>query len=56
MPQQLLSDLDLGVELRTRPTASYTPWLRDGKAGGLLVDRPDGKATQASLRDAMPRS
>ena len=56
MPQRLLRDLDLGVELRPRRTASYTPWRRDGRAGGLLVVRPDSKATQASLREPMPRS
>ena len=51
MPQQLLRELDLGVELRPRSTASYTPWLHDGESGGLLVERPEGKATRAALRE-----
>jgi phytoene dehydrogenase-like protein len=51
MPEQLIRDLDLGVELRSRSTASYTPWLRDGEAGGLLVERPEGEGTRASLRE-----
>ena len=29
----------------SRATASYTPVLRDGRAGGLLVERPEGEAT-----------
>lgn len=51
MPEQLISDLDLRVELRSRATASYTPWLRDGRAGGLLVERNQGAGTRESLRE-----
>ncbi len=51
MPQQLITDLGLGLELRSRTTASYTPWLRDGRSGGLLVERPEGEGTRASLRE-----
>jgi len=49
MPTQLARELELGVELRSRATASYTPWERDGVAGGLLVERPEGAATRASF-------
>lgn len=50
MPQALVDDLGLDVELRSRPTASYTPVLRDGAAGGLYVEREEGEATRASFR------
>ncbi|GAB4085233.1 NAD(P)/FAD-dependent oxidoreductase [Myceligenerans cantabricum] len=43
---------DLGLDLRTAPrvTASYTPVVRDGLPGGLLVERPEGPATAAAFR------
>ncbi|KQZ67480.1 phytoene desaturase family protein [Nocardioides sp. Root151] len=50
MPQELVSDLGLSLDLRSRTTASYTPWLRDGRAGGLLAERPEGKATRKSFK------
>ena len=49
MPQQLVADLDLDISLAPRTTASYTPTMRDGKPGGLLVERPEGPATAASF-------
>ncbi|WP_210648825.1 NAD(P)/FAD-dependent oxidoreductase [Nocardioides sp. SYSU D00065] len=51
MPEQLMADLDLDVRLVSRTTASYTPWTRAGRTGGLLVERPEGAATRASFRD-----
>ncbi|WP_241005163.1 NAD(P)/FAD-dependent oxidoreductase [Nocardioides sp. zg-1228] len=51
MPQQLMADLDLDVRLASRTTASYTPWTRAGRDGGLLVERPEGEATRASFRE-----
>ncbi|WP_067428610.1 phytoene desaturase family protein [Nocardioides jensenii] len=50
MPQELVSDLGLSLDLRSRTTASYTPWLRDGRAGGLLAERPEGRATRKSFK------
>jgi phytoene dehydrogenase-like protein len=50
MPESLMADLDLDVTLASRTTASYTPWVRDGRHGGLLVERPEGDATRASFR------
>lgn len=47
MPQQLIDDLGLRLELRSRDTASYTPY--DG--GGLLVETSPGPATEASFRE-----
>lgn len=49
MPEQLMRDLDLSVDLVSRRTASYTPTLRDDVPSGLLVERPEGEATRASF-------
>ncbi|CUR56467.1 conserved hypothetical protein [metagenome] len=51
MPEQLMADLELDVQLASRTTASYTPWVRGDRAGGLLVERPEGEATRASFRE-----
>ncbi len=50
MPQQIIDDLQLGLELRSRSTASYTPVERHGRHGGLFVERPEGTATAESFR------
>ena len=49
LPEQLAADLELDLELVSRPTSSYTPTMREGKPGGLLVERPEGPATAASF-------
>ena len=51
MPDALVKELDLDLELRSRRTASFTPYVRDGRAGGLLVERPEGPATAESFRE-----
>jgi len=51
MPEQLIRELELGIELRSRHTASYTPYHRHGRHGGLLVERPEGQATRDSFRE-----
>ena len=51
MPERLMADLGLDVRLVSRTTASYTPWTRGDRSGGLLVERPEGAATRASFRD-----
>ena len=50
LPQQLVSDLELDLELASRATSSYTPTMRDGAPGGLIVERPEGPATAESFR------
>jgi phytoene dehydrogenase-like protein len=50
LPESIVTDLDLDLRLASRATASYTPVLRDGVAGGLLVERPEGAATRDSFR------
>lgn len=49
MPPEILEDLGVGVRLADRPMASYTPVIRDGKPGGLVVERPEGRATRNSF-------
>ena len=51
MPEQLMADLGLDIRLASRTTASYTPWTRSERSGGLLVERPEGEATRASFRE-----
>ena len=51
LPDHVLADLDVRLELRSRRTASYTPHQRGGRPGGLLVERPEGEATRASFRE-----
>jgi len=50
MPQALIDDLGLNLQLRSRPTASFTPTPVDGHAGGLLVAQPEGPRTAESFR------
>jgi phytoene dehydrogenase-like protein len=50
LPDQIVSDLGLDLELRSRPVASYTPVYRDGAHSGLFVERDEGSATAESFR------
>lgn len=51
MPQQIIEDLGLDLELRSRTVASYTPWQRGDRHGGLLIERPESDRTRASMAD-----
>jgi phytoene dehydrogenase-like protein len=46
LPEALIDQLDLRLELRSRQVGSYTPV----DAGGLLVERQKGRATRESFR------
>jgi phytoene dehydrogenase-like protein len=50
MPYAVVRDLELDLELRSRPVASYTPVIHDGRPDGLLVERRPGRATADSFR------
>ncbi len=50
LPYAIVRDLELDLELRSRPVASYTPVLRSGKPDGLLVERRPGARTEQSFR------
>lgn len=50
LPEQIRTDLGLDIELASRQTASYSPYLDGSRATGLLVETPEGEATAASFR------
>lgn len=50
LPEQIRTDLGLGIELASRQTASYSPYLDGSRATGLLVETPEREATAASFR------
>lgn len=50
MPQQIIDELGIDVEMRSRAVASYTPLVRDGVATGLMVERQAGPMTEESFR------
>jgi phytoene dehydrogenase-like protein len=51
LPDAIVRDLGLRITLRSRAVSSYTPVERDGRPGGLLVEREPGEATAASFRE-----
>lgn len=50
LPEQLMADLDLDLQLASRSVASYTPTSRAGGPGGLLVERSPSAVTEESFR------
>lgn len=50
LPYTIVRNLELVVELRSRPVSSYTPLRRAGRDTGLLVERRPGHATEESFR------
>jgi phytoene dehydrogenase-like protein len=50
LPDRIVDDLGLDVRLVDRAVASYTAATRDGRSGGLLVERDEGPATATSFR------
>ena len=51
LPDRLVTDLGLDIELRSRATSSYTPVMRDGRPAGLLVERHPTAATARSFEE-----
>jgi phytoene dehydrogenase-like protein len=49
LPDKIMADLGLSLQLRSRAVASYTPVRRDGRDLGLLIERPEGQATRESF-------
>lgn len=49
-PDRIVQELGLGIELRSRRIASYSPTVRGGHHTGLLVERRPGPQTAASFR------
>ncbi len=50
MPHELIRRLGIDLTLSSRRVSSYTPTLRNGMPGGLLVERNPGPATEESFR------
>jgi phytoene dehydrogenase-like protein len=50
LPESIARDLDLGLELRSRRTASYSPTTRGDRELGLLVEHDEGAVTRESFR------
>ncbi len=50
LPDKIVADLGLSLELRSRGVASYTPVRRAGRDLGLMVERPEGAVTRDSFR------
>ncbi|MGH3863258.1 phytoene desaturase family protein [Actinokineospora sp.] len=50
LPDRIVEDLGLRLDLRSRAVSSYTPTVRDGRATGLLVERDPGPVTAESFR------
>ena len=51
MPEALIADLGLNLELRSRDTASYTPYEGPHGPAGLMIESVEGEATRQSFRE-----
>jgi phytoene dehydrogenase-like protein len=50
LPEKIIRELGLKLELRTRAIASYTPYMRNGTPEGCLFSNLSEEAGRASLR------
>jgi phytoene dehydrogenase-like protein len=50
-PGKIIKDLGLNLELRRRATASYTPFLRNGTPGGLLLSNVSEEISRRSMAE-----
>src|SRR5439155_5417231 len=48
-PEKIIKDLNLDVTLCRRSVASFTPYLRRGRDGGLLLSNVSESVSRASL-------
>lgn len=51
MPEALIADLGLNLELRSRDIASYTPYEGPHGPAGLMIESVEGEATRQSFRE-----
>ena len=51
LPQAIVKDLGLQLELRRRSISSYTPVVRDGEPTGLLIDAGYSARTQEQMTE-----
>jgi phytoene dehydrogenase-like protein len=48
-PEKIIHDLGLKLELRRRPTASFTPYVNHGRHGGFLLSNLDEEVGRRSM-------
>ena len=48
-PEKIIRDLGLKLELRRRTTGSFTPFLKDGQQGGLLLSNVSEETSERSM-------
>src|SRR6266699_1336576 len=48
-PEKIIRDLGLNLELRRRATASFTPYVRDGRDDGLLLSNVGEEKSRQSI-------
>ena len=48
-PEKIIRDLGLKLELRRRTTGSFTPYLKDGHLGGLLLSNVSDESSAQSM-------
>src|SRR5436305_13506971 len=49
LPEKIIRDLGMKLELRRRATASFTPYLNIGHPHGLLLSNVDGGDTRQAM-------
>jgi len=50
-PEKIIRDLGLTLELHRRATASFTPYVKDGRHAGLLLSNADEETSRQSIVD-----
>src|ERR1700737_2245616 len=50
-PEKIIRDLGLNFELRRRVTASFTPYVKEGRHDGLLLSNVDEEKSRRSMAD-----
>jgi phytoene dehydrogenase-like protein len=51
LPEKIIRDLGLNLELRRRATGSFTPYVKDGRYDGLLLSNVDDEKSRQSIVD-----
>ncbi|HJT46296.1 MAG TPA: NAD(P)/FAD-dependent oxidoreductase [Chthoniobacterales bacterium] len=50
-PEKIIADLGLNLELRRRETGSFTPYIKSGRPGGLLISNVDETVSRRSMAE-----
>src|SRR5881628_1254935 len=56
LPDKIIRDLGLNLELRGRAVASFTPYQREGQHHGLLLSNVSEKVGRDSMRELTGRT